>query len=244
MIITQNLTKLYGKDAALDSVSLSISTGKLVCLVGPNGSGKSTLIKLVLGLISQTSGSIRIDGFEPIIGYMPEVSNLSKTFRGSDILKIMKKGLIGDTNGTDELIDVMDMSGYLGKKVGQYSKGMQKKLSLLVAFCNNPNLVILDEPFEGIDTIDRDRLMNFISRFIEKGNTVLLSTHILHDLDTVCTQAIFLKKGVFQLQFNPKSEAEKILSLNLNDDVLKLFEVGARKSELPTITDIYRKLYQ
>ena len=244
MIITENLTKLYGKDAALDSVSLSISTGKLVCLVGPNGSGKSTLIKLVLGLISQTSGSIRIDGFEPIIGYMPEVSNLSKTFRGSDILKIMKKGLIGDTNGTDELIDVMDMSGYLGKKVGQYSKGMQKKLSLLVAFCNNPNLVILDEPFEGIDTIDRDRLMNFISRFIEKGNTVLLSTHILHDLDTVCTQAIFLKKGVFQLQFNPKSEAEKILSLNLNDDVLKLFEVGARKSELPTITDIYRKLYQ
>lgn len=244
MIITENLTKIYGKEAALDNVSLSISTGKLVCLVGPNGSGKSTLIKLVLGLISQTSGSIRIDGFEPIIGYMPEVSNLSKNFRGSDILKIMKKGLIGDTNGTDELIDVMDMSGYLGKKVGQYSKGMQKKLSLLVAFCNNPNLVILDEPFEGIDTIDRDRLMNFISRFIEKGNTVLLSTHILHDLDTVCTQAIFLKKGVFQLQFNPKSEAEKILSLNLNDDVLKLFEVGARKSELPTITDIYRKLYQ
>lgn len=244
MIITENLTKIYGKEAALDNVSLSISTGKLVCLVGPNGSGKSTLIKLVLGLISQTSGSIRIDGFEPIIGYMPEVSNLSKNFRGSDILKIMKKGLIGDTNGTDELIDVMDMSGYLGKKVGQYSKGMQKKLSLLVAFCNNPNLVILDEPFEGIDTIDRDRLMNFISRFIEKGNTVLLSTHILHDLDTVCTQAIFLKKGVFKLQFNPKSEAEKILSLNLNDDVLKLFEVGARKSELPTITDIYRKLYQ
>lgn len=244
MIITENLTKIYGKEAALDNVSLSISTGKLVCLVGPNGSGKSTLIKLVLGLISQTSGSIRIDGFEPIIGYMPEVSNLSKNFRSSDILKIMKKGLIGDTNGTDELIDVMDMSGYLGKKVGQYSKGMQKKLSLLVAFCNNPNLVILDEPFEGIDTIDRDRLMNFISRFIEKGNTVLLSTHILHDLDTVCTQAIFLKKGVFQLQFNPKSEAEKILSLNLNDDVLKLFEVGARKSELPTITDIYRKLYQ
>lgn len=243
MIITENLTKIYGKEAALDNVSLSISTGKLVCLVGPNGSGKSTLIKLILGLISQTSGSVRIDGYEPIIGYMPEVSNISKNFRGSDILKIMKKGLIGDINGTDELIDVMDMSGYLGKKVGQYSKGMQKKLSLLVAFCNNPNLVILDEPFEGIDTIDRDRLMNFISRFIEKGNTVLLSTHILHDLDTVCTQAIFLKKGVFQLQFNPKSEAEKILSLNLND-VLKLFEVGARKSELPTITDIYRKLYQ
>jgi ABC-2 type transport system ATP-binding protein len=244
MIITEKLTKIYGKEVALDNVSLSISTGKLVCLVGPNGSGKSTLIKLILGLISQTSGSVRINGYEPIIGYMPEVSNISKNFRGSDILKILKKGLIGDINGTDELIEIMDMSGYLNKKVGQYSKGMQKKLSLLVAFCNNPNLVILDEPFEGIDTIDRDRLMSFIAQFIEKGNTVLLSTHILHDLDTVCTQAIFLKKGVFQLQFNPKSEAEKILGSNLNDEVLKLFEVGARKSKLPTITDIYRKLYQ
>lgn len=244
MISIKNLTKAYRNELALDNISLELKSERLVSFVGPNGSGKTTLMKIILGLVYPTSGEVIINRDEAYIGYMPEVSDIHKSFRTSTVIELMKRALLGDGSKNhyiENIIDLMDMSGYLNKKIGSLSKGMQKKASLLIAFCNSPNLVVLDEPFEGIDTLDRDRLMGFLESYISDGNTIILSTHILHDLDKVCRQAVFLKKGDLVLQFDPATSNSFTFGGALPESVRNMF---VNSSTTPTITDIYRELYK
>lgn len=209
-------------------------------MVGPNGSGKSTLIKILLGLVSPSSGSFDFPNGRPQIGYMPEVSELISSYSGNQIIDLMKRGLMGKVHVPDDLIELMDMKDYLDKKIKTYSKGMQKKLNLVLAFLNKPDLVILDEPFEGIDTLDRDRLSEFIKAYRDSGGSVILSTHILHELDPISDQAFFLKKGSLQLTFNPSKKSDYLLSGDLNPEVSDF----VKKNESVSITEIYRRLYK
>lgn len=250
MIKIDSLNKSYDKKPALKDANLTLGSGRFICLVGPNGSGKSTLIKLILGLILPSTGNIQIQrGVR--FGYMPEMADIPKYFTGNDLLKIMSKGLAGKVEMATDLAEKMNMAEHLNTRISKYSKGMQKKLSLLVAFQNSPDAVILDEPFEGVDTIDRDRLMSYLKGFVEGGKTVILSTHILHDLDSLCQHAIFLKKGLTMLEYNPGTGGDFKPGTELSEEIRVLIESsGSGKSDpeatkpVPTITDIYRAMYQ
>lgn len=244
MIKVDQLTKRYGALVALNNVSFTIESGKIICLVGPNGSGKSTLIKLILGLTSQSSGSIEFSDSGISTGYLTELNALPTGYKGHDILRKLDFLLgIERSESVSELIRLFGMDDFLSKKVKGYSKGMQKKIGLLIAFSGEPDLVILDEPFEGIDTIDRDKLSAFIKVYVSKGKSVILSTHILYELDQLCDTAHFLKTGNLVASFDPKTRTispESSFELIFGSDGS---DEGQQVSN-PTITEIYRRIYQ
>lgn len=246
MIEINNITKSYGKTTAVDSISFGIEQRSVCCLIGPNGSGKSTLIKIILGLVSPGKGEIRFKSNDILIGYMPELSGLPKGYKGTKMMDLIKPLLRGSEGIVDELIDVFEMGSYMGKDVSKFSKGMQKKIGLLIAFTKSPEIVILDEPFEGIDTIDRDKLTAFIYSYVQKNRTVILSSHILHDLDGISNQAVFLKNGKLVVNYNPKAASESS-GINETERPAQLIKIenlnGISELKNPTITEVYRRLY-
>lgn len=236
MVTVEHVTKNYRDVLALDDVTIQIDKGKIVCLVGPNGSGKSTLIKIILGLSRATKGRVTFENGNPTVGYLTELNALPNGYKGTDILNKLET-LIG-VDRSQSVIDLKQLFGideFISKKIKGYSKGMQKKIGLLVAFSGDPDLVILDEPFEGIDTIDRDKLSEFLQNYVASGKTVILSTHILYELDSLCEEAHFLKKGklIASLKTQNSRFTHVADEFNAND-----FGSG------PTIADIYRRIYQ
>ncbi len=226
---------------ALNDVSMTVESGNVFSILGPNGSGKTTLMRIILDLIRPTSGSVVFTGVSPQVGYMPELTSIPNEYSGKMILESISPFLGSGSHTKNPLIDLMDMGNHLTKKVKTYSKGMVKKLGLIIAFEHEPDLVILDEPFEAIDTIDRDRLNAFISDYTASGKTVILSSHILHDLDAITHQVSFLKKGSLLVSFSP-AEVEGHKSIP-NSQGLSV-NLGHTTLTNPTITDVYRELYK
>lgn len=244
MIKAINISKSYDKAKALNDVSFEIGKNSVCCLVGPNGSGKSTLIKIILGLIKSHQGEFVFEMNNPRIGYMPEVSGLPKGYNGSRLMNLIKPLLGGDDDARDELADLFGMHEYMSKEVTKFSKGMQKKIGLLIAFTKSPDIVVLDEPFEGIDTLDRDRLNSFISNYTKNGKTVILSSHILHDLDGISDKALFLKQGELVVDYCPKDASRSRNESGIPSQRIQLPGADQIKELInPTITEIYRALY-
>lgn len=246
MIKVNNITKSYGAIKALEGVSLEITPGTISCLIGPNGSGKSTLIKLLLGLIRPDTGSIDINTDVKGIGYMPEIISLPNGYNGYDILNKFKSIIGSDTNKEEnQLIELFEMNQFLGGKIKGFSKGMQKKIGLLLAFFGNPDIVILDEPLEGIDTIDRDRLSDFMTNYTMKGRSIILSSHILYEMDSFTDQALFLRKGKTIINYSAK-HYKNIIETETSADLVYIdpdtnIEISVKN---PTITDLYRRFYK
>jgi len=244
MVKVENVSKSYKDVLALDNVSMQIDKGKIVCLVGPNGSGKSTLIKIILGLSRASKGKVSFEDANPTVGYLTELNALPNGYKGTDILRKLET-LIG-VDRSQSVVDLKQLFGideFISKKIKGYSKGMQKKIGLLIAFSGDPDLVILDEPFEGIDTIDRDKLSGFLKSYVANGKTVILSTHILYELDSLCNHAHFLKKGrlVSSLEIQiEKPESASKLRFNHIPAEYNVNDFGSS----PTIADIYRRIYQ
>jgi ABC-type multidrug transport system ATPase subunit len=245
MIRASQISKSFDKTKALNNVSFEIQKGTVCCLVGPNGSGKSTLIKILLGLIKKHEGEITFTSDNLTIGYMPEVSGLPKGYNGTKMMSLIKPILNGNDEARDEILDLFGMHEYMSKDVTKFSKGMQKKIGLLIAFTKSPDIVVLDEPFEGIDTIDRDRLNGFIAKYVFGGKSVILSSHILHDLDVIADHAFFLKSGDLVVNYSPKAAIAAQLDSGKNLQIVS-FPVDENHIELtnPTLTDIYRTLYK
>jgi ABC-2 type transport system ATP-binding protein len=245
MIKLETLTKKYGNTTALSDVNMKIDGGKITCLVGPNGSGKSTLIKLILGLTRPTSGTVLINN-ATTLGYLTEMNALPPGYKGSDILsKLETLTNSRRSEGVKKLIKLFDIDSFINQKIKSYSKGMQKKIALLVAFTGDPDIVILDEPFEGIDTIDRDKLAEFIKEYTSNRKSIIMSTHILYELDELCDIAHFLKNGHVIASFEPKKQHKLFTN---HDSIEFIIPKSHIHDEIvvanPTITEIYRKIYQ
>ncbi len=244
MINIEHISKKYRDVQALNDINIQVDSGKIICLVGPNGSGKSTLIKIILGLTRPTSGVLKFDNANTTIGYLNELNALPNGYKGNDVLRKLEFLLgLDQSDSITELVDMFDIKAFISKKIKGYSKGMQKKIGFLVAFTGDPDLVILDEPFEGIDTIDRDKLTFFLKNYVSKGKTVILSTHILYELDSLCNSAHFLKKGTLVASLitqndNPKSQSGYVFT-NISSE----FENSDIES-CESISDIYRRVYQ
>ncbi len=204
-IKAQDITKVYGKERALDGVSFSIETGEIVGFLGPNGAGKTTMMKIITGFIPQTSGEVTVNGLNVItnplevkkqIGYLPENNPLYDELYVREYLKYVA-GLYKTVNKRERMEEIIEMTGLHDeqkKKIGQLSKGYKQRVGLAQALIHDPEVLILDEPTSGLDPNQIVEIRNLISR-VGKQKTVLLSTHIMQEVEAICDRVLIIKEG-------------------------------------------------
>ncbi len=212
IIQVNNLEKVFKdfwmrpKTRAVDDVSFSVRRGEVFGLLGPNGSGKSTTIKLLLGLLKPTKGTISVLGKNPThiatkkkIGYLPELSYLYKYLTPRETLRYYA-GLFGMRGKAvkeriDQLIEKVGLSHAADRAVGEFSKGMARRVGLAQALLNDPEIIILDEPTSGLDPVGRYEVKQLVKQLSKEGKTVLLSSHLLSEIEDVCSSVIILSNG-------------------------------------------------
>jgi ABC-2 type transport system ATP-binding protein len=201
-----NLKKYYATQKAVDDVSLSIEKGSIFGLLGPNGAGKTTLLRMITGIFFPDEGKIMFDGraFDPIndivnIGYMPEERGLYKKMKiGEQALYLAQlKGL----SKSDAMARIkewflkFEMQSWWGKKVEDLSKGMSQKLQFVTTVLHEPKLIILDEPFSGLDPVNTNLIKDEIYKLAKKGATIIFSTHRMEQVEEICDHIILVNKG-------------------------------------------------
>ena len=194
--------------AAVDNLNLTVRRGSFFGFLGPNGAGKSTTIKMLTGLLAPTSGKIRVLGRdlseEPLevkrrIGVVPEDLNLFERLTGAEMLAFtgrmygLQKAEIAQR--ATELLDLMELRNEPRKLIVEYSHGMKKKLSLACALIHRPEMLFLDEPFEGIDAIASRTLKDLLSRLTARGLTVFLTSHVLEIVERLCSDIAIISQG-------------------------------------------------
>ncbi|MDA3962139.1 MAG: ABC transporter ATP-binding protein [Planctomycetota bacterium] len=201
-------TDFWGRPrvTALHGLDLEIPSGEVFGLLGPNGSGKTTTIKLLLGLLRATKGDAFVFGSDPgdnqakhRLGYLPEETYLYKFLNAEETLRfygsLFSLGRSELNKRIDELIDMVGLGHARKRRLGEYSKGMARRLGLAQALINNPDLVILDEPTSGLDPIGTAEVKDLIIRLKQQGKTVLLCSHLLADVEDVCDRLAILHQG-------------------------------------------------
>ncbi|WP_318720617.1 ABC transporter ATP-binding protein [Treponema sp.] len=196
----QNVTKSYGKKKALDSINLTIPHGKIVGLLGPNGSGKTTLIKLTAGLLTPTKGKVSILGTKPgadskkIVSYQPDHVFLNDWMKVKHLLKFMKD-FFKDFNEerAREMLEHLNIKP--DDKLKTMSKGTKEKVQLITTMSRDAELYLLDEPIGGVDPAARDYILNTILANHKPGSTVVISTHLITDIEQVLEHVVFIKNG-------------------------------------------------
>lgn len=198
------LSKRYGGTQALKSVTLSVPEDRIVGLLGPNGSGKTTLIKIVTGLLSNYEGTVSIDGSAPgrqskaIVSYLPDRPCLPSWMKVSDAVAFFAD-FYADFDRTKANAMLRTMKVDENKKVRSLSKGMHEKLQLSLVMSRRARLYVLDEPLAGVDPASRDFILSTIlTNYCEKSS-ILISTHIISDVESIFDDVIFLKEGVVEL---------------------------------------------
>lgn len=211
MIAVKNITKKFGKLKALDDVSVTFSKGECIALLGPNGCGKTTLIKSLLGMVVPDSGSIYFDG-EPVkdkwqyrdrIGYMPQTGRYPENMTIRQVIEMMKDIRRENNKSTDdELVKIFGLHDMMQKKMRTLSGGTTQKVSAALAFMFHPDVLILDEPTAGLDPLSSEKLKQKIIREKQNGKLILLTSHILSELDDLITEVFYMQEG--KLLFHKK----------------------------------------
>ncbi|MBU0677194.1 MAG: ABC transporter ATP-binding protein [Verrucomicrobia bacterium] len=211
----ENLTKIFRdfwrrpKVKAVDGISFEIRRGEVFGVLGPNGSGKSTTLKMILGLLFPTQGSLEVLGRSPKdvgaksrIGYLPEESYLYPYLTAEETLKfygsLFKLSDKEIRSRTDQLLEMIGLTHARRRTVGEFSKGMARRIGLAQALVNDPDLVILDEPTSGLDPLGCRQVKDLIQTLSDRGKTVLLSSHLLADVEDVCDRIAILYNGRIQ----------------------------------------------
>jgi ABC-2 type transport system ATP-binding protein len=202
----QNLKKYFATQKAVDDISMNIEQGSIFGLLGPNGAGKTTLIRMITGIFYPDSGNILLKGkkFEPetdakFIGYMPEERGLYKKMKiGEQALYLARlKGL----SKNDAMVKIKDwfkrleMESWWNKKVEDLSKGMGQKLQFVITVLHEPDLIILDEPFSGLDPVNANLIKDEIYRLAQNGTTIIFSTHRMEQVEEICNHIVLVNKG-------------------------------------------------
>lgn len=203
MIIASNVSKKFGKLVALDNISVACNKGECIALIGPNASGKTTLIKTILGMVVQDSGFITFNGsnilhhwkYREQIGYMPQTGRYPDNMTIGNVLEMMK-----DIRGTNvtldfDLVNAFSLKDLMHKRMQTLSGGTRQKVSASLAFLFSPAVLILDEPTAGLDPVASEILKEKIISEKQKGKLILISSHILSELDELVTQVIYMQEG-------------------------------------------------
>ncbi len=204
MIEALHITKNFGRLRALDDFGVRMDRGRSFSLIGPNGSGKTTFIKCLLGLVLPDSGDITLDGQsvlrQPLlrsrIGYMPQIGRFPDNMRIGQLFDMMR-GLRRTTSGTldEDLMEAFDLAAIAHKPMRTLSGGTRQKVSACLAFLFNPDVLVLDEPTAGLDPVAVEILKEKVLAEKQKGKLLLLTSHILSDLDEITTDVLFLIEG-------------------------------------------------
>ncbi|MCR5435530.1 MAG: ABC transporter ATP-binding protein [Treponema sp.] len=196
----KNVTKRYGKKTALDNVTLSLPKGQIVGLLGPNGSGKTTMLKLAAGLLKPTSGDISVCGFKPgaeskdLVAYQSDKVYLNEWMNVLDLMKMHSDFFTNFKE--DKALDMLKDLGIDPKdKLKSMSKGTKEKVQLITTMCRDVDLYLLDEPIGGVDPAARDYILNTILSNYSENATVVISTHLISDVESVLNHVLFLKQG-------------------------------------------------
>lgn len=195
-----NLSKRYGSTLALDDVSFTLPAGNIIGLLGPNGSGKTTLIKILNTLITDYKGHVNICGFEPgidtkkIVSYLPDTTYLSPWMTVHTCIDLFND-FYTDFDKTKATNMAQDLELPLNMRVAQLSKGMSEKLQLLLVMCRNASLYLFDEPLAAVDPAARDFIINTILTNYNENGSVVISTHLVADIEQVLDYALFLQRG-------------------------------------------------
>lgn len=208
VITVSSLTKYYGDFKALDSVSFAVGKGWVYGYLGPNGAGKTTTIRTMLGLLKPDQGEVQITGINPTenpvqalqsLGYAPELPTLQTFFTGEQLLDFMGKMFGLATQARKEkikqLLDLVGLEEWGDKKIGKYSKGMVQRLSLALALVNDPMVLIMDEPTIGMDPEATAHFRNLFTTLSKQGKTVFISSHLLDEVQRICTHVGMINKG-------------------------------------------------
>ena len=224
----KNLCKEFDKNPILQDINLKIPRGKIIGLLGKNGAGKSTLIKLINDLLTPTSGEILINGKKPgveskeIISYLPERTYLDKEMTIRDVIKYFEEFYKNfDSQKAIKLLKDLDLD--ITQKLSKMSKGMQEKVQLVLVMSRKAELYILDEPLGGVDPATRDYILDTILSNFDEESSVIISTHLIADIEKILDEVIFIDKGEIIIQ----SEADKL-----------------RNKEKSSIDEIFRRMFK
>lgn len=223
MIELSNISKHYGKNVALDDVTLSLPAGKIIGLCGPNGSGKTTLIKIMMGLITDYKGKVAINGY-PVgketklsMSYLPDVNYLDSKATGVNTKKLFEDMYSNfDSNRFDKLMNELKLD--MKQAFGNMSKGMKEKFQLALVMARKADVYVLDEPIGGVDPAARELILKTILENYDPESIILLSTHLIGDIEQIFDQVIFLKEGRVNLY-----EDVETLRSNHNQSIDELF---------------------
>lgn len=270
IIDVRNVSKTFGNQKVVNQVSFSIPEGSIVGLLGPNGAGKTTIIRLLNGVIDPSEGSIEVFGLNPkndgdrireISGIVTESASLYHEMSAWDNLKFFSKIYkTHDDTRIQYLLEQFDMWEHKDKLVGTFSTGMKKRVALAKALLHKPKLLFLDEPTNGLDPEG----IQMVIKYLEKVNreekvTILICSHVLHQLESICDTFLFINRGTIIEQGNRKSLEEKYLQevtvqIETNLDPSRLLSYKGRKVgenlvefELPskdTITPLLQKILE
>ena len=228
LVDVKKLSKAFDKKQILEDVSFTIKPGKIVGLLGKNGAGKTTLIKLLNDLLVPTSGEILINGnkigveSKKIISYLPERTYLNKQMKVSEVINYFEDFYDDfDANKAERLLKDLDLD--INQKLSKMSKGMQEKVQLVLVMSRNADLYILDEPLGGVDPATRDYILDTILSSFNENASVIISTHLISDIEKILDEVIFIDKGKIVLQ----SDADKL-----------------RNKEKASIDEIFRRMFK
>lgn len=210
----KSLTKKYGAKAALSDVNLTLDRGRIIGLLGPNGSGKTTLIKLINGLLVPTSGEILINQTAPgvetkkIVSYLPDKNYLSSWMKTKELIALFDDFYNDfDKNKAYEMLQRLELDP--NQKLKTMSKGTQEKVQLILVMSRNAQLYCLDEPIGGVDPASRDYILNTIINNYSENASVLISTHLIADVESVLDDVVFIKNGQITLTSSVDQIREK-----------------------------------
>lgn len=228
IIVIEGATKRYSENVALNDVSLNIKKGETIALIGPNGAGKTTLIESMLGLKKLSQGSISIFGTEVTknsakkmaesIGVQLQETKMFTQWTVAEYIKLYAS-FYRSTADVERLIDQLSIRDVLGKPFGKLSGGYRQRLSLLLAIINDPEVVFLDEPTTGLDPISRGELWQRIKSLKSHDKTIIMSTHYMDEVKSLCDRVILIARGQIVAQGTPQSIID-----NAPDDVTTLDE--------------------
>ena len=251
-----NLRKYFATQKAVDDISLTIEKGQIFGLLGPNGAGKTTLIRMITGIFYPDQGEIIFDGkrFDPVkdigqIGYMPEERGLYKKMKiGEQALYLAQLKGLSKHDATTKIkkwFARLDMETWWNKKVEDLSKGMSQKLQFVTTVLHEPKLIILDEPFSGLDPVNANLIKDEIYNLARNGSTIIFSTHRMEQVEEICDHIVLVNKGRKILDGTVKAVKhdykENLFKVNFTDRLLAehlaihLFEVKQKGDRDVTI---------
>lgn len=228
IIAAENVYKVFKDKKVLNGISFSINKGEIVGLLGPNGVGKTTLIKILCDINKPTSGTIKVDD-DDNIAVVFDFNGLYNSFNAIQNLSLYSDEK-NSTYKIEQVLKTVDLWNDRFRRTDTYSKGMQRKLTMARALLKNPNILILDEPFDGLDIESRHYWIDFLTEWKKKGNSIVITSHIMSDIEELCDRLIIIKDGekiVDRKTKELKRENSEFVSIKLysNPDKTRLNDI-------------------